>query len=122
VKACDITVEQVREAYRKTGLTPCAAKLDASHGTCCAIGALLVEAGQPPPSAWGGLPSYFSIEEVLKLDLVHSGVTSFELGFDDGFSDFSHASSFTENSEDHVRLSYARGYEVGTAIRREGIK
>lgn len=106
MKLTEITVERVREAYRKTGLKPFYGRPNVYDGRCCALGVLGYEqTGELSSSTDARIRS-------LKIDFDDGW--NFVSGFDKGFQGYTRPRA-------HLRLRpwYDRGYEIGKAMREE---
>lgn len=122
MKASEITLERIREAYRKTGLEPTSGHAFVVGGKCCAMGALLVDAGIGWDAGPGSVRRISEAEAALGIECESFGgqvegksecLAAFVHGFDDGFGNFPRA---------RVGPAYVRGHEVGLALRTEGVK
>jgi hypothetical protein len=96
-----ITVEEVLEAYRVTGILPCIGTYCTNKGEmACAIGALAIAAG----SVRRGPVAYHWATEEFGSDYVHGFVAGFDdEGFDDGRRENTRA---------------AEGFEDGDSVRK----
>lgn len=104
-----ITIEEVKAAYQRNGFKPMAGRIDPtpSFGPndphCCALGAL--SDGKAKKTDEGA--------ELAGVDV------DFAFGFDDGFTGNAVDVDYTPVHPQY--LPYLNGYEIGAAIRKEGI-
>lgn len=106
----EITIEKVREAYKKTGLRPRSGEARVVDGRCCALGVLGYAETKDTLSS---CPEQGSTEKrILSLGINLTDGWEFGMGFDAGFDGYS--PEFCGQGYPW----YDQGYKIGRAMRR----
>jgi hypothetical protein len=113
VKVHEVTIEQVRAAYEKTGIEAascffyCHSRFSGDPPKGCALGVLGVAGGADPSVA----QSDQDFAKAAGIEDEQVNLQAFEFGFDDGFcKGICHRSQVP---------AYVRGYEIGKVLKGE---